>query len=46
MGAERTDGFIDLMTAPGGKLLARVDALPATTRDAVRGGTAQRIFKL
>ena len=26
--------------------LARVDALPAATRDAVRGGNAQRIFRL
>ena len=26
--------------------LARVDALPSDTRDKVRGGNAQRIFKL
>jgi aminocarboxymuconate-semialdehyde decarboxylase len=26
--------------------LARVDALPATQRDAVRGGSAMRIFRL
>jgi aminocarboxymuconate-semialdehyde decarboxylase len=26
--------------------LARVDALPAAQRDAVRGGNAQRIFRL
>jgi aminocarboxymuconate-semialdehyde decarboxylase len=39
------DIAIVTLTSPKG-CLARVDALPATQRDAARGGNAMRIFKL